>query len=95
MNNALISFLIFTLILFFTACTKPIININSLKAKSGEIVKISANEELPGFRWIQVSGIPIVLVGANSNTLSFVAPEVESSETLVFELQAVSNELLK
>jgi PKD repeat protein len=58
---------------------------------AGETVVLSGTGIQPGasalyYRWVQVSGPPVVLAGAYSASASFVAPDVAGSVELVFAL---------
>jgi len=79
------------LILIFTACSSDsnsLIEDKNLNAISQERVTIKASNA-EAYSWKHVSGIEVVLINANTSTLSFIAPDVQAEETLVFELEAV------
>ena len=80
-----------TLLLIFSACSKesdPIIKNKQVNAISGERVDLVAfNAE--SYSWSQLSGIKVILINANTGTLSFIAPDVNETNTLVFEVQAL------
>ena len=79
------------LILLFTACSSDsnsLIENKNINAISQETVTIKAiNAE--AYSWKQVSGAEVILINANTSTLSFIAPDVQLEETLVFELEAL------
>ena len=47
------------------------------------------------YSWRQLSGTSVILINANSATPSFIAPDVATQETLVFELEAVTAQIQK
>ena len=74
--------------LFFTACSKDkkeIIENKNIELQSGEIVTIKGINA-KAYSWRQVSGIDVILIDSNTDTLSFIAPEVNKEELLTFEL---------
>jgi len=79
------------LILIFTACSSDsnsLIEDKNLNALSQERVTIKAsNAEV--YSWKQISGTEVILINTNTSTLSFIAPDVQTKETLVFELEAL------
>ncbi|MEW5850042.1 MAG: hypothetical protein AB2A00_14735 [Myxococcota bacterium] len=55
----------------------------------------SATDEdgtIASLQWSQLGGTPVTLEGADTGTATFVAPDVQTAEALVFELVAVDNE---
>ena len=82
--------------LFFTACssdTKEIIENKNIELQSGEIVTIKGINA-KAYSWRQVSGIDVILIDSNTDTLSFIAPDVQKEEILTFELQALITSLV-
>ena len=79
------------LTLFISACSsdaQPILKDTQLNATSGERVDLVAfNGE--SYSWSQVSGRSVILINANTATLSFIAPDVNQTESLVFEVEAL------
>jgi hypothetical protein len=63
---------------------------NSIKAFSNEKVEYKASGGV-AYNWRQLSGTTVVLIDPNTDTLSFIAPEVTKEESLVFELEIVKN----
>jgi hypothetical protein len=63
---------------------------NSIKAFSNEKVEYKASGGV-AYSWRQLSGTTVVLINPNTDTLSFIAPEVTQEESLVFELEIVKN----
>jgi hypothetical protein len=53
------------------------------------MVELQASGAL-AYSWRQLSGTDVILVNANSATASFIAPNVATRESLVFELEAVT-----
>ena len=65
---------------------------NDLSTSSQERVDLQASGA-QAYSWRQISGTPVILINANTATPSFIAPDVVTQETLVFELEAVSAEI--
>lgn len=79
------------LTLFISACSsdsKALIENKNLNAVSNEKVTIKASNA-EAYNWSQISGTEVILINAKTSTLSFIAPEVQTEETLVFELEAL------
>jgi hypothetical protein len=53
------------------------------------MVELQASGAL-AYSWRQLSGTDVILVNANKATASFIAPDVATQESLVFELEAVT-----
>ena len=76
----------------------PIVNAGADQSvDAGTMVILSgsgADEEevIDRYDWIQTSGTPVTLSGANSQEASFTAPDVDSDEDLVFQLTVTDNE---
>ncbi|MCD6259476.1 MAG: hypothetical protein J7J31_07725 [Helicobacteraceae bacterium] len=64
----------------------------NITSSSGEKVDLQASGA-QAYSWRQLSGTSVILVGANSATPSFIAPDVAMQETLVFELEAVTAQI--
>lgn len=64
---------------------------SSISAYSGDTVALQASGAL-AYSWSQVSGTSVILINANTATPSFIAPDVATQETLVFELEAVTTQ---
>ena len=82
--------------LFFTACSKDkkeIIENKNIESQSGEVVSIKGINAKT-YSWRQVSGIDVILIDSNTDTLSFIAPDVQKEEILTFELQALITSLV-
>ena len=72
-------------------------SINDSRVSEGSHVVLAASAFDPDgeklkYSWLQKRGPAITLVGANTATLSFIAPEVTANETLSFELTVVDEE---
>ncbi len=83
------------LILIFTACSSdsnPLIEDKNLNALSQERVTIKASNA-EAYSWKQISGIEVILINANTSSLIFIAPDVQTKETLLFELEALMSSI--
>jgi len=79
------------LALFISGCSKeayPIIKDKQVNAISGERVDLVASHA-DVYSWSQVSGVKVILINANTATLSFIVPDVNETESLVFEVEAL------
>jgi hypothetical protein len=78
-----------TLLLLLSACSsKPLVREKSIEAVSNQAVTVQAREDADSYRWSQLSGIPVTLIGADTAILKFTAPAVTKEERLVFALEA-------
>jgi len=85
-----IATLLISLLLIFSGCSKgadTILKDKELSAMSGERVDLVASNA-SSYSWSQVSGRSVILINANTDTLSFIAPDVNITESLVFEVEA-------
>lgn len=64
----------------------------NLTTYSEDVVELHASGA-KAYSWRQISGTPVILINANSATPSFIAPNVSTEETLVFELEAVTAQI--
>ncbi len=79
----------------FLACSsdKETLQVETnLTAYEGDIVELHASGA-KAYSWRQLSGTSVVLVNAKSATASFIAPDVSTEESLVFELEAVTTQI--
>jgi len=90
-HRVILTLTILLLTLFISACSSDsnsLIETKNLNAVSDEEVTIKASNA-EAYVWTQVSGVEVVLINADTSTLSFIAPEVQTEEILVFELEAL------
>jgi hypothetical protein len=87
--NITMALITFTLLFVLSACSsKPLITQETITVQSSEQVSIKAKAGAQSYKWRQLSGMSVVLVADDTDTLQFVAPEVNKEETLVFEVEA-------
>ncbi len=94
LQTTIITILI-SLLLTFSGCSndaEPIIKDKQVSATSGEKVDLVASSA-DSYSWLQLSGVSVILINANRATLSFIAPDVDQVETLVFEVQAIMGDI--
>ena len=68
--------------------TLPTVSVSNVDVDEGEEVSLTADVNLSGltFEWTQQSGSLITLLAANTATVSFEAPNVDSAETIVLAI---------
>lgn len=71
-----------------TDVIKPLVYVNADEVTEGEDVSLVArvNKNDLTFLWTQESGILVTLLGADTSTVSFKAPDVDKSETVVLHV---------
>ena len=87
----------FLLLLLFTSCSgDSSADSNNLSIIQNKNISALSNQEVSlraigaeAYSWRQLSGVSVVLISANTSTLSFIAPEVQTQETLVFEVEVL------
>ena len=89
--HLLLALLIATLFLACNSDKETLQVETNITAYSNDIVELDASGA-KAYSWRQLSGTSVVLVNAKSATASFIAPDVSTEETLVFELEAVTPE---
>jgi len=87
-SNIITILIIFTLLLLLSSCSsKPVVSQQTIEVQSKQEVVIGARDGAQSYRWSQLSGMSVVLVDTDKQTLRFIAPEVEREERLVFEVE--------
>ncbi len=85
----IIMLITFALLLLLSACSfKPLVSQQTIEVQAKQEVVIKAKEGATSYKWAQLSGVSVVLVDTDKQTLKFTAPEVEKEEVLLFELEA-------
>ncbi|REL27727.1 hypothetical protein DXX93_14950 [Thalassotalea euphylliae] len=74
----------------------PIISLEAVTGQEKQPIEVSANVSDDGtiasYQWSQVSGSEVALSGADSTTISFTAPAVDSPQDLIFALTATDDQ---
>ena len=84
-----ITTILISLLLIFSGCSKDTQEKEqTLHAISNEVVIVST-EEADSYSWSQVSGIKVILIDSDKQSMSFIAPDVSEDTELMFEVKYV------
>lgn len=75
----------------------PSVSVNDITIDEGNNVSLTAtvsdaDGSIAGYAWSQTSGTSVALSGSDSNMASFVAPQGNADQTLVFNLQVTDDD---